>query len=189
MPLFYKGIGAGTHHHATPFPHVGLTARNPGGTRSTNAVISHICRGTTTTPFISLSRSYGVAEMYAYAGQVPPTQAMPGHVWEIEINDPAPRGVIVIDPVHEISQTHRDPLAPMSYQHDGDQTFLLGVVDPNGGTKYLRNHVRQPGDQNGHRTPNLTNDLHALVLALRDAEVMVIGTIPQSCFINSWDVW
>jgi hypothetical protein len=191
MPLFYKGVGVGTHHHGSTFPLGGLTARNPGGSTSINSVITHIAKATTTTPFISVTRSYGVAEMYAYSSlTAPPTQANPGYVWEVEINDPAPTGVIVWDPLQQIAGQH-NPLGHFTYQHDGDQDFIHAVADEGkpGAAVYLAKLVRLPGMQNGTRPPNRSDDLLGMVRALRDSEVLVLGTIPQSCFINRYPVW
>jgi hypothetical protein len=190
MPLFYKGIGVGTHHHGANLFSSGLTARNPGGLGTINALMAHIARGTTTTPFISLTKSFGVAEMYAFASRTAPTRATPAYIWEIEIDDPPPLGVTVVDPVLEIAKILPSPLAHFSYQHDGDQNFLLGIVDPPnlGLSMHLHTRVREPPGQYGARTPNLSSELQALVRALRDAEVLVIGTIPQSCFRNRHDV-
>ena len=190
MPLFYKGVGVGTHHHGSNLFSMGLTARNPGGSRSLDAMMTHIGRATTTTPFISLTKSFGVAEMYALASRKPPRRATPARVWEIEIEDPPPSGVIVLDPVTEIAGSFPSPLQRFSYQHDGNQNFLLGVI---GGSDpvlniHLQTRVREPPGRHGARTPNLSDELRALVCALRDSEVLVIGTIPQSCFRYRYDV-
>lgn len=144
----------------------------------------------TVSPFISLTQSFGVAEMYAFAGRTAPTVIHPGHVWEIAINDPPPAGVAVLDPVVEIANSFPSALAQFSYHHDGDQNFLLGVVDPPnlGLSMHLHTRVREPPGRDGARTPNLSAELQALVRALRDSEVLVIGTIPQFCFRHRYDV-
>ena len=98
---------------------------------------------------------------------------------------------VVLDPVTEIVRSFPSPLSQFSYQHDGDQNFLLGVVDPPnlGLNMHLHARVREPAGQPGARTPNLSDELRALIRALRDSEVLVIGTIPQSCFRNRYDVY
>jgi len=128
--------------------------------------------------------------MYAFASRTAPTPANPAHVWEIEIDDPPPSGVTVLDPMAEIVTSLPSPLAQFTYQHDGDQNFLLGVVDPPGLglNAHLHRLVRLPPGVDGPRTPNLSDELQALVRALRDSEILVIGTIPQSCFRHRHDV-
>jgi hypothetical protein len=89
---FYKGVGVGTHHHGADLRLTGLSPRNPGSPYNPTSVMHHIARGTTTSPLISLTKSYGVAEDYARnASRTPPTAANPARVYEVEISDPPPR--------------------------------------------------------------------------------------------------
>ena len=49
---------------------------------------------------------------------------------------------------------------------------------------------RQPPPAGGApRPPNLSLELETLVRALRDAEVLIVGTIPTTCIINRIDVY
>src|SRR3974390_1258974 len=89
MTLFYKGVGCGTHLHAFDLRVSGVAPRNPGAAFNVSAVMNHIARGTTTSPCISVTKSYGVAEEYARnASRTPPTASNPAHVYEIDIPDP-----------------------------------------------------------------------------------------------------
>jgi hypothetical protein len=128
--------------------------------------------------------------MYARdASRVFPTAANPAYVYEIEIPDPPPSGMAVLDPVAEVSGQNSNPLLAISYHHDGDMNFLLGVVDPNGMAAHLRAPIRTPpGGAATPRTANLTIELETLVRALRDSEVLVPGTIPAANVLNRYDV-
>ena len=196
MPRFYKGIGVGTFLHGADLRATGITARAAGMGYSPNALVHHIARGTTVSPCISLTRSFGVAEMYARdASRVFPTATSPAYVYGIEINNPAPVGVTIYDPIQQILSLHPDPLAQSSYHHDGDMNFLLGIVNPALMSAYLNAPIRQPGQSASGgaggtaRPANLSLELEALVRALRDAEVMAVGTIPASCVVERHDVY
>jgi hypothetical protein len=103
-------------------------------------------------------------------------------VYEIEIDDPPPLGLQLLDPIKEIANALPPPLSRTSYQHDGVQTFLLGVIDPKSMKRYLSVPIVQPPPRGGTIRPaNLTLELETLVRALRDAEVLATGAIPSSC--------
>lgn len=175
MPRLYKVVGLGTFLHAIDLALHGISSRMPTAPANVDAVMPHVARGTTTSPFISLTRSYGVAQDYdRNAGRIFPTRATPAYVYAIDIPDPPPTGMAVIDPVIEVAR-HLNPLASPSYHHDGDMNFLLGVVDPNGMAAFLNNPVLSPaGSTPTPRPANLTIELETIVRALRDAEVLVL---------------
>jgi hypothetical protein len=186
---FYKGVGVGTHHHGADLRVTGLSPRNPGSPYNPTSVMHHIARGTTTSPLISLTKSYGVAEDYARnASRTLPTAANPARVYEVEISDPPPLGVLVIDPICVIASQNQNPLASHSYHHDGNQDFLVGVVNP---AMVRPTTVRFPRGMTGgiSRAPNLSLDLETMVYVLRDAEVLLVGNLPQTCVINRYDVY
>ena len=159
-------------------------------TPSLASMTNHICHGTTFSCYISLTRSYGVAEEYAYSGTMKPTPISPGHVYEIDIPDPSPTGIGVIDPISLISSANSNPLSHHSYYHDGDQSFLLGVVDPIRFRAQLAQIVKTPpGSGATPRSANLTHDLEAIVRAARDSEVLVTGNIPSTLFVNRYNVY
>jgi hypothetical protein len=186
---FYRAIGVGTFHHGTDLRTTGMSPRNPGGLYNPSSVIQHIARGAINSPCISLTKSYGVAEDYARnASRALPTPSNPAYVYEIDIPDPPPTPVQVVDPVVFISSHCPSPLTLISYHHDGNQDFLLGVVNP---AMASSAPVRSPPGLGGgvKRPPNLTLELEAMVFALRDAEVLVVGNLPQTCVINRYDVY
>ena len=191
MPRFYKGVGVGTFLHGTDLRVSGISPRSPGASYTVNVAMQHIVRATTNSPCISLSRSYGVAEMYARdASRAFPTAANPAYVYEVDIPDPPPPGVTVLDPVIEVAAQNANPLISISYHHDGDMNFLLGVANPIGMGAHLTAPAKQPGGSGGtRRAPNLTIELETFVRALRDAEVLVLGPVPAARVINRHDVY
>ena len=70
-----------------------------------DSIMRHVALGTTASPYISLTRSYGVAEGYARdAGRAFPTHALPAYVYEFDISTPLPTAIVeVIDPVAEVA--------------------------------------------------------------------------------------
>jgi hypothetical protein len=141
----------------------------------------HIADATTTSPFISLTRSYGVAFDYAVSGRIVPTATNPAFVYEIDIPDPPPTGMIVIDPVAEVSAAYNNPLNSLSYHHNGDSKFLLGVIDPVKMAAERLAFVRVPPGSTATPGPaNLTLPLATFVRALRDAEVLVLRNIANT---------
>lgn len=185
MPLFYKGVPANSYHSSVDFRLSGLAPRAPGGARTTNDILSHICDGTITSAYISLTRSYAVAEEYAFTGRAPPTPADPGYVYEILIDDPAPPGVDVIDPMRAIALSQQNALMQNSYHHDGGQNVLLGLVAPVS-MGYIRLSPVKDPPMSGRtpRAPYISRELEAMVRALRDSEVLVAGNLPRACFVN-----
>lgn len=190
MSLFYRGAGVGTHWHANDARLSGFTPHSPGIPPSPSRLMMHVARATVSTPYVSLTRSYGVAANYAiYFGRVAPSATNPAYVYEVEFLDPVPTGLQLLDPVKETAAALAGPLTA-AYQHDGEQSFLLGVVSPVLMTSYLTAPYLQPPPGGGTpRPPNLSLDLETLVRALRDAETLAIGTIPAACIRRRMDVW
>jgi hypothetical protein len=181
---FYRGVGVGSYHYSRDLRLTGLSPANVGGQNNATTVMHHIAWGTITSPYISLTKSYGVAEDYARnASRVPPTPTKPAHVYEMDIPVPPPHGVLIIDPLYIIAAQHQNPLTS-KYHHDGNQDFLLGVVNRAMATGVTK--VRHPPGMGGApRFPNLSVELEALTYVLRDAEVLVVGNLPTNCFTNN----
>jgi hypothetical protein len=182
MAVFYKGVGVGTFLHVNDPRLNGMPPRALAMTPNPNALMQHIARGTTFSPYVSLTRSYGIAEMYAReASQIFPTATTPAYVYEVDIPDPVPPGITLLDPVKDVAATLPSPATALSYFHDGDKDFILGVASPTLMATHLLAPVRQPpGGGGAPRGANLTIELETLVRALRDAEVLVLGTIPSA---------
>ena len=102
MPIFYRGAGINTYWYLNDPIVRGFTARAPGITASPFQQMHHIARSTVNSPFISLTRSYAVAWDYAIlSSEREPTSNDPAYVYEIEIEDPLPLGLQLLDPVQE----------------------------------------------------------------------------------------
>jgi hypothetical protein len=181
----------GTFWHLNDPRLSGFNAHIPGAHRTTASLMNHIKNGTTASPFISMTRSYSVAWSYAlFSGHAVPTAAAPAYVYEIEINNPPPVGLAVLDPLSEIAAAIPSPLSGASYQHDGLPTFLMGVLDPAAMGHHLTAPIKHPPP--GGATPrgaNLTPELETLVRTLRDAEILAVGTIPAGCVVNRYSVY
>jgi hypothetical protein len=191
MALFYKGVGPGTYLSSKDLRIDGMTPRRPGSLPDLHTLLSHIADGTTNSCYMSLTRSYGVARAYAFAGTIAPSSTNPGYIYEIDLTDPLPPGVSVIDPLAEIARHNSDPLAQYSYQHDGDQDFLLGAVDPVRMNAHLTQQAHDPpGSARAARQAHLSKELETLVRILRDAEILAVGNLPGNCFRSvRHEVW
>ena len=192
MAIFYRGAGINTYWYLNDPIGQGFIARAPGMTSTTTRQMLHIARSTVNSPFISLTRSYAVAWHYAMvSSERVPTPQDPAYVHEIEIQEPLPPGLHLLDPVKEISQMLPSPTSPgPPYQHDGLPDFLLGIVDPGRMGNFLIQYAMQPPVSEGTpRSPNLTIELETLVRALRDAEILAHGNIPATCVKNRFEVY
>ena len=192
MAIFYRGAGINTYWYLNDPIERGFVARDPRMTPTTTRQMLHIARSTVNSPFISLTRSYGVAWRYAMvSSERVPTPEDPAYVHEIEIQEPLPHELHLIDPVKEVAQVLPSPtIHGPPYQHDGLPDFLLGIVDPGNMGHFLAQHAMQPPSSEGTpRSPNLTIELETLVRALRDAEILAHGNIPVTCVKNRFEVY
>ena len=151
--------------------------------------MTHIARGSVKSPYISFSRSFAVARAYGIVGSSGIATAMkPGYVYEIEIT--GDRSVVALDPVVEVAKSLPEPGGNRTYQHDGTQAFLLGIVDP----QHIwslgnEQHVLPPASSGTPRTPHLSLELETLVRALRDAEILIYENVPASLVRNRYEVY
>lgn len=189
MALFYRGAGPGSYWHTNDGRLKGFSPHNPGGNPSSDCIINHIARGSTNSPYISLTRSYAVARSYALAGPAGyASVSTPGYVYEIEVSDD--KKAKVLDPVVEIAQDLPKPWTSPCYQHDGKQSFLLGIIDPVNNLHHVQEHIlTPPGTFGTPRAATLSSELEALVRALRDAEVLVMGNVPTALFRSRYDIF
>ena len=190
MALFYRGAGPGTYWALNDARLQGFVPRQPGALPNITRLMSHIRLGTTTSPYISLSRSFGVARGYALvgtAGAADPSN--PGYVYEIELSEPLPTGLEVLDPIQGIARILNSPLASPTYHHDGDRNFVIGVIDPGSYADLLNTPILTPLTDATPRTANLSEQLETLLRALRDAEILATGNIPTACIVNRHEVF
>lgn len=189
--IVYRGAGIGSYWYVHNPASRGFAARAPHTSATSERLMHHISRGTGNSPFISLTRSYAVARHYAVLSSArPPTPNDPAYVYELEIQFPLPAGLQLLDPVKEVAKILPDlPSQGPPYQHDGLPTFLLGVVAPKNMQQFLAQHAPQPPSSEGTpRPPNLSLELETLVRALRDAEILALGTIPATCVRNCFRI-
>lgn len=184
MPRFYKGVGVGTylHMHRNNVMRHGMQPTSPHKPYDINALFDHI-GGHTSSPCMSLTRSFGVARDYAIDGRIRPASGLPGYVYAIDIDWPPPDPIkMVLDPVAAIAAEVNTPLAPTSYHHNGDMTLLLGLVNELTMRRYLTRLAHEPPGSSATPAPaRIDPALRAIVRALRDAEIIVLGHIPSSC--------
>ena len=156
MAIFYRGAGIGTYWHLNNPMEQGFIARSLGMEPTASRLMDHIARSTVNSPFISLTRSYAVAWHYAMLGSERiPTLWDSAYVHEIEIQEPLPPGLHLLDPIIEVTQVLPSPISlGPPYQHDGLPDFLLGVVDPGRMGHFLAQHAMQPPSSEG--TPRLS---------------------------------
>ncbi len=190
MATFYRGAGCDTYWHTRDARVHGFAAWAPAKEASILGVIHHVVRGTTVSPYISLTRSYGVAYGYAtMRGRRRPTKERPAFVYEVEIEE-AHQQVRLVDPVVAVAGSVPGPRNRSSYQHDGGQDFLLGVVDPKRFERVLQKAYRQPPPCGGtKRPPILSVELEAMVRSLRDAEILAVGYVPKYLVRERHEVW
>lgn len=190
MPTFYRGAGLATYWHARDARIQGFQAWTPSKDPTLLGVMHHIVRGTIVSPYISMTRSYGIAFDYATKNsRSKPTKDKPAFVYEVEI-DERDSNVNLIDPVTVIASFNPAPYEHYSYHHDGGRDFLHGVVDPQRFARILNKPYRQPPPHGGTpRPPLLTIELEAMVRALRDAEILAVSYIPRSCVVERYAVW
>lgn len=191
MALFYRGAGIGTYWHTSDARLSGFTPKSPGTISNTDRLMRHVARGAVNSPYISLTKSYDVAVMYARDASrtMSLTSSNPAYVYEIEINDPLPGGLQLLDPLVEIASSVSSPLSS-NYHNEGTPYFLLGVVAPLQMGHFLKMPVSYPPGSGGtSRPPNLSLELEALARALRDAEILAVGNIPKAYVTDRFNVW
>jgi hypothetical protein len=187
MSRYYKGAGVGTFWHKNDAMISGFTQPSGGTPPGVTAIKNHIVHQLISkSPYISLSRSYEVAENYAkYYGLSSPTPSSPAFVYELDILTSS--GAVLIDPVQELASSLGAPFAHSFYQHNGAQDILLGLIDATLFGYVLKRHVRGPGKPTS-LVPKITEELLALVRALRDAEVLASSAVLRTCLIDKHSV-
>lgn len=191
VAIFYRGAAIGTYWHASDARLAGFTPQQPTQQPSLDRLMNHIVYGTVASPYVSLTRSYGIALNYALDfSRTPASATNPAFVYEIEIADPLPPGLSLLDPLREVVQSFPQPESDYTYHHNVDHHYLLGVISPTNMRRYLRQMVKQPPPGGGTpSSPLLTLQLQTIVRALRDAEVLAFGNIPRSAIRATYSVW
>jgi len=187
MSRYFKGAGVGTYWHLRDAMVSGFTAASAATPANVTVMKDHIVyQLVQNSPYISLTRSYEVAEADArYYGKTLPTPTNVAFVYELNIPDST--AASLLDPVQELATSLGTPFAALFYQHDGGPDLLLGLIDSANFGNVLTRPIRSAGISTG-RPPRITDELHALVRALRDAEVLALHAISRSCLISKHKV-
>jgi hypothetical protein len=191
MSIFYKGVSTGSYWHEHDAQLNGMTPKAPHTPITKDRVLQHIARAVLDSPFMSLTQSFGVAHHYAlYFSRAVTNASKPAYVYEIEISEPLPEGLTLVDPLRAIAGDVPEPPIDVPYGHDGDSEFLLGVISPKRMRRFLEKPIKQPPPGTGTpRAANLSLALETLVRALRDAEILACGTIPSDSIVSRHAVW
>ena len=112
MVIFYRGAALNTHWHKNDArTSGGFTARAIGQNPDINRILFHIAhKRTNHSPFLSITRSFGVAYDYAVITRPPPTTLNPAFVYEINVPEPVPVVKHVRSDRHD--QSAREPAEP-----------------------------------------------------------------------------
>lgn len=187
MPTFYRGIAPNTFLHGKDLRVDGMQPRASAVSAGIDAIMDHIAWTATLSPYISLTRSFGVAADYAKGGPGTP----PGHVYVVRMDaaQAAQESITLLDPVLEIAKVHADPFATATYHHNGAPNFILALVDQLNFAGLLK--LPAPCPPNATSTgapPAVSKALEALVRALRDAEILAKGSIPRALIVDRIDI-
>jgi hypothetical protein len=176
MRLF-KGASAGSHWFDHD-PRLNNGFLSSPGTTNVDSIVAHITNYSHPSPYLSFTASPAIARGYAL-----PLGGTKGRIYEI---DTTVSSLQLVDPVAEIAKaygnlgTYKGPV--WATHHDGDAGLLSALasgVPPPAPVAHRRGTTR---------TPTFMPHLQALVFALRDAEVLIVGNPPASCIVDSWDV-
>jgi hypothetical protein len=177
----------GTYYHERDACREGFVARMPVAEATSDLMIAHVARGTTRSPYISLTRSFGVAKSYALVNRMPHMRQKKGLVYMIELDKRS--DVELLDPVKQMARLLGNPCDDPSYHHDGHQGFLLGVADPVRHWVERSREIAQPPPAEGTPRPaNLHPHFEAMVRSLRDSEILAVRAIPKKFVIDCVEV-
>ncbi len=191
MARLFKGAGPGTYWWTNNAQLVGGFSSPPGRPRNAAAVVNHIVVSSHPSPYVSFTASYAVAFEYALSGPAGvATSANPGYVYEIDTSIlTGPSTLTLIDPVRKVASAHNVALnGTIPTHHDGGPDLILGIANRTLHGHLLTTPPRRLG-ATPPRGPVVTDDLNALVFALRDAEVLAAGGVPPACIVNRHAVY
>jgi hypothetical protein len=187
MSIFYRGAAVGTYYHERDARLEGFVAHMAVSDTTREQLIGHVALGTTNSPFVSLTRSFGVAKGYALLNRKPYSTPKRGFVYVLELDKRSK--IELIDPIKAVSRWLGSPYDDPSYHHDGRQDFILGVADP------IRNRVEKdrridqpPPGQGTPRTAHLHKHFETLVRSLRDSEILAVRAIPRKYVVDRLEV-
>jgi hypothetical protein len=186
MALFYRGAPLGSYWHSRDARISGFSAHKPGGSPSPATAIQHIANGTTSSCYVSLTASAGVARDYALnysrlTGPTP-TAATPAYDYTIDLTLGTPA---LVDPVSLVAAPAAGAPIGLLYHHNGGQD-LMGIISA-GLPVSTAAPVWSPAGSSIVRPPVVHDELLALVNALRDSEILAVSVIAAACVISRDD--
>lgn len=132
---------------------------------------------------MSFSVSFAVACDYALSG---------GVVYGVELGAVLDNRCDVIDPAMEIIRSNPGFKKNTGYawptHHDGHQDLVPAMARVRPQWRTLRRTPSRPGFSKTGRPPTVHERLQALVFAVRDAEVLVVGNVPGHRIVERHDV-
>ena len=168
--MLYKGAGPGTHWHTNNARLTGFSSpQQVAGTP--NYVLSHITAYSQRSPFTSFTTSYAIARRYAASGPLgQATSGNPGFVYTVDLGQLlAAASVKLVDPIEALAVGLNGNWV---HAHNADIDLLLDL------TRGHAPHATPAGRFGRPHDLQLPPELHALVNAMRDAEVLVEGGVP-----------
>ncbi|RZL48712.1 MAG: hypothetical protein EOP71_03925 [Variovorax sp.] len=129
--------------------------------------------------YLSFSTSYDVARRYALDGPYGQASAsMPGYVYEIDLAQITGQTQSVVDPIAYIASGSNGSYA---HEHDGSASLLLEVAQ--GLTSYT------PAKHCGGSllAPAVSLEFRAMVNAIRDAEILLMHSVPAGAIVDRHD--
>ncbi len=186
--ILYKGAGPGTHWWKNDPRVVGGFLASPG-IINVSSFIRHILRASHPSPCLSFSASFEVARSYGLLGPAGSASlSQPGYVYEIDTN--VVPALAFRDPAQEILAANPAVASTNSLptHHDGGPDLLLAIAAP---ARFKAVLLRPPllaGGRTNAFPPKITNELSAVIFALRDAEVFATTQVPASCIVFRHDV-
>lgn len=152
-----------------------------GGAPGLNFVLSHINTSPHRSPCLSFTTSYAIAHQYALFGPGgPATQASPGHVYVVDLSQlPAAAVMHFIDPIAEIATNN----GGLAHCHNGG----AGLVDEVAKSVTSYSLAIQRHGKRG--PPMITPAFQAMVRAMRDAEILIYGSVQLNAVVDRDDIY
>lgn len=182
LPRLYKGVAPGTYwwtqyrSNANTLP-TGIASPRRAALIHVLDVEMHIAAYTRNSPLTSVTTSYAVAHEYARLGGVSPTN--PGYVFEFDVAlAPSNFTPQWFDPIDTLSSN------AVAHAHQGDQALLSILAPPPGPGRRSRLLRPVPVAGGGTHPPTHAAAFRALILAARDAELLVVD-LPSTCFLTA----
>lgn len=174
----FKGASAGSHW----FDHDPRTSNgfvSSPGMQDVDSIVAHITSYSHPSPYLSFTASPAIARGYA----LPLGYTARGRIYEIDTDK---LKLALVDPLAEIVKAYgvlAKFAGPLWVTHHNGDAGLLGAIAAGQAPPSPVLHRR-----NAQVVPTVMPHLQALVFALRDAEVLVVGNPPAACIVDAWDV-